>query len=290
MKQETVQEIPINLIKSLDNSRIRIEEQELSSLMEDIKHRGILQPIGVYQEEEIYYIRFGNRRLQACKKLGYKTISCIISDKKMDIDTFLSDNVAENIHRKDLTPIELADVCKKLLERGYTVSEIAVLLTKTKSSILRSLVVAKSAPEAFKQNISFMKQADNQNKKGRISLSVANEIVRSPLIKGNKPNWYNQTVKTKLFDVAKREELSVQEIKLIKYFLTLGYDFSTAQKGSKNYRMIYTEFPVKIKELEKYDMPATKMVQQFISGQIPINPNLLLNKKTEGQNNDNRVY
>lgn len=42
-----IKDVPIDKIKVIENTRLRIEETELSSLMEDIKQRGLLQPIGL---------------------------------------------------------------------------------------------------------------------------------------------------------------------------------------------------------------------------------------------------
>ncbi len=54
---------PIKDVKDFDNSRIRTEKSDMVPLMEDIKHRGLLQPIGVLENNGNYIVRFGNRRL-----------------------------------------------------------------------------------------------------------------------------------------------------------------------------------------------------------------------------------
>ena len=48
--------IPIDKIKVLEN--IRTDIGDLTELIQDIKHRGLLQPIGVWKENDDYYIVF----------------------------------------------------------------------------------------------------------------------------------------------------------------------------------------------------------------------------------------
>lgn len=267
---ENIIQIPIDLIKHLDNSRLRIEEADVSSLMTDIKNRGLLQPIGVLKVGEEYILRFGNRRLMACKKLGWKTISAIISDRELNEDSFMADNIAENVHRIDLTPMELSNQCNSFLTRGFTVSEIASLLNMPFSKIEQAIKTVTSAPEAFKQGISYMKLGQNQkaNRKGKIPASVAGEI-------NTFSQYLTEKEKINLYEIAKEDSLTGPEIRLIKNMMKSGLTLEESRKRKNEYHMCTAELPIKKSELKKYDTGFTELVKGFISGKIPPNKNLL---------------
>lgn len=265
MIDNRVIEVPINLIKTLDNSRVRIGNQDLISLMEDIKHRGLLQPIGVLSNNNTYIIRFGNRRLEACKKLGWKSIPAIVEEKELDIDSFMADNVAENIHRKDLTPIELSKVVLQLKERNLSISEISIALSLPKNRIVESLRIASYAPEKFKNEIETIRNASD--KKGKISMSVANEILNNRRTR--------KEVIDELFELAKTEELSAQDIRVINNLLWEGKDIKEAKEKYKDYRPVSVDLIFVKKEFEEYKLPIKDLIKSFIKGTIKPNKKLL---------------
>lgn len=268
-KSETV-EIPIDLIKNLENSRIRSTEQEISPLMEDIKHRGLLQPIGVVKEGNEYIIRFGNRRLTACRKLGWKTIPAIISNRELNEDSFMADNIAENFHRLDLSPIELAQQCKSYLAKGYNASEISVLLTMPIGKIKSAIGIEKESPELFKKAIIYMKQGQHlkKDRKGKLPKSVAGEILTFS-------NYLSNKDKNELLEIARKDELSGPQIRLIKNLIKSGFKLEEAIKENNLYKMCYCEIPIKIKELKKYDIDFLNLIKGFITGKIKPNKELL---------------
>lgn len=266
MKESRILEIPIELIKSLDNSRVRIENQELSTLMEDIKHRGLLQPIGLIQDKSNYIIRFGNRRLEACKKLGWKSIPAIVEDKELDFESFLADNVAENFHRVDLTPIELAKVILQLKERKMSISEICIALSIPKSKVVSCLNISGNAPEKFKSKIEYIRNP--KNKKGKISISVANEILQS------KRNGKKENIDA-LFEFAQTEELSAQDVKIINRLISQGKTFDEAKTQFKKYLPVTCDLVFNKEEFMKYNLPIKTLLLQFIKGDISPNSKLL---------------
>ena len=67
-----IKDIEIKKIKQLENIRLRIEEEDVHTLMSSIKQDGLLEPIGVAitsGSKDEYLIVYGNRRLEACRKL-----------------------------------------------------------------------------------------------------------------------------------------------------------------------------------------------------------------------------
>jgi ParB family chromosome partitioning protein len=94
---------------------------EIDELAENIKSRGLLQPIRVVKasapNDGKYEIIMGQRRYLACRQLGFDTITCIISEQKTDKLEYLIDSISENTLRKDTSTKENKDACAILWRR-----------------------------------------------------------------------------------------------------------------------------------------------------------------------------
>ena len=265
--KERIEDIEIDKIGILDNTRLRIHKSELDSLMEDIKHRGLLQPIGVLDNEGKFILRFGNRRLEACKRLGWKTIPSHVVEKKLSVDQFMSDNFAENVERADISPIEVARTCKWYKDRGYSLGEIAVILSEPKSKIEKAISLAEKVPEEFKDTVKWIKSGMGKDKKGAVSVSVANQILQ---------RWTTKANVKALFEAAKKEELSVTDIKTITVMVNRGCDLKEAIANRDDYATKSVIVVINKAELAKYkDVTFAKLVPQFIRGDIEPNKKLV---------------
>ncbi|MBA7569278.1 Nucleoid occlusion protein [subsurface metagenome] len=100
--------------------RIRRDLGDIEGLMESLKKHGQLTPIIINRNNELIA---GFRRLQAAKRLGWKSIEVVILDrasqqKKLEIE------IEENVQRQDLSAEELAEGLirlKKLRQPGLLV-------------------------------------------------------------------------------------------------------------------------------------------------------------------------
>lgn len=89
---------------------------EIEGLAKSIERVGLLYPIVVRAGDEGYIVVEGHRRLRACKKLGWETITCSVQEgegKKIAETAF-----AGNFHRKELSDVELAGAMKDAHENG----------------------------------------------------------------------------------------------------------------------------------------------------------------------------
>jgi len=258
--------VDISLIEHLGNARLRIADSEIIPLMEDMKHRGLLQPIGLLQLGDKYIIRFGNRRLEAAKKLGWKTIDAIVSKDEKNLHEFIADNVAENLHRLDLSPLELASVCFKYKQDGFSIGEIASTLSLPKGTVKTAMRIATRVPEEYREKTKFMTPKNIHNKEGFISAAVANAILRSRLTDKHTKE---------LFKLAKVEELSSMKIDLIKTLISQGNSFKEAVKLSNDYVVKSVCFAVNKKVLEEQDEAFTILAKKILKGEMKIIPNLL---------------
>ena len=131
--------IPMNLIKAnKDQPRKYFDPEKISELAESIKEHGVIQPIILNKEDDIYVVIAGERRFRAAKSIGLAEIPAVImniSNKEV-----LEISLIENIQREDLNPIEEAIAYKQLLvDFNLTQEEISKKVSKSRTAITNCL-------------------------------------------------------------------------------------------------------------------------------------------------------
>ena len=140
VKDKRVDEVELTSIEpNPDQPRTNFKQEEIEELASSIEKDGLLQPILVRSMANgKYQIIAGERRWQACRSLGLKTVPIRI--KEADDDKALELALIENIQRSDLNPIEKAYGYRRLMERqNMTQSEVAQAVSKGRSTIANSL-------------------------------------------------------------------------------------------------------------------------------------------------------
>ena len=131
--------LKISLIEpNREQPRKEFDPEELEELAESIRNYGVLQPIMVQKQGELYEIIAGERRWRAAKIAGLKEVPVIIRDfdrqKKMEV------SLIENVQRSDLNPIEEAMAYLQLIDEfGLKQEEIAERVSKNRATIANSL-------------------------------------------------------------------------------------------------------------------------------------------------------
>jgi len=134
-KSEEYKFIPIEkLVKSPLN--VRRVLGDIKSLKKSIKVNGLQEPLVVRPapgKEGFYEIIIGYRRYVALKELveegeeRFRLVPCIVRDLS-DVEAARL-SLEENLARQELTPEELADGIKLLLNLGMTIEQIADMLS-----------------------------------------------------------------------------------------------------------------------------------------------------------------
>jgi len=129
---QRIEDIDTNLICPNPNQPRKVFEQDkLEELSQSIKKYGVIQPIIVRRDGEIYTIIAGERRWRACKNANIKSIPCIVRD----IENKNSAEIAliENIQREDLNPIDEAHAYEYIMSRyGITQEEVSNIVGKSR--------------------------------------------------------------------------------------------------------------------------------------------------------------
>jgi ParB family chromosome partitioning protein len=131
-ESQRIEEIDTNLICPNPNQPRKIFEQDkLDELTESIRKYGVIQPIIVRKDGDIYTIIAGERRWRACNNANIKSIPCIVRD----IENKNASEIAliENIQREDLNPIDEANAYEFIMDRyGITQEEVSNIVGKSR--------------------------------------------------------------------------------------------------------------------------------------------------------------
>ena len=103
--------VPVGSIKVAN--RIRKEFGDISSLANDIKENGLLNPVTITTDGKLLA---GERRLRAVQELGWKTVDARVVEDSDDMKQ-LKIEIAENEHRKEFTFSERMEYAKLLHEK-----------------------------------------------------------------------------------------------------------------------------------------------------------------------------
>ena len=131
--------VPINEISlSKFQARKKFNQEKLKELSESIEKNGLIQPIILRKGKKNFELIAGERRLKACKLIGLKEISSIISN--FDDRRAFESGLIENLQREDLTCIEEAEGYNRLMnEFNYTQEELSSIVSKSRSHVANLL-------------------------------------------------------------------------------------------------------------------------------------------------------
>ena len=138
-ENDNIKNLRISLIEPNKNQpRKKFDDDKLKALAESIKENGVIQPIIVVKNGDMYKIVAGERRWRAAKKAGLSEIPSVIRN-------YTDQEVAqialiENLQRENLNPIEEALGYKTLIDKfNMTQESVSSKLGKSRSAIANSI-------------------------------------------------------------------------------------------------------------------------------------------------------
>ena len=176
--------IDIDKVAQMGNVRMVFDKAKLEELAKDIKERGVLTPI-LLRTGDILVA--GERRLRAARMAGLKQIPYIMKD--MTDEQAAAAQLAENIQRENLNPIEEAKaICSLLYSGDYSHKDIADKLGKTTSYVYKSARLTELPT-----------QAQSAIAVGKLTPMHGHHLLRVPAEKREemleyalKPNWRDE--------------------------------------------------------------------------------------------------
>lgn len=104
-------------------SRFDTEDPGITDLAQSIDESGLLQPVVVTPEGDRFRLIAGQRRIRACRLLGWTEIIAHVI--KADKPTQALGTLVENMQRADLTPLEEAVALSQMVET-YEINQTAL--------------------------------------------------------------------------------------------------------------------------------------------------------------------
>lgn len=234
-----VKEVEIDEIDVKDNTRLNDDTSGFEDLMQSIKDNGLLQPVGVWNIEDLTE------------------------------EDYLTINIIENIHRKDISPFELSKAVRALMAVGLNIGQIAVRISQPKSRIISVMTLTKERDiiDEFKSS-SFIGE-NKRNKLGKLPFAVINAIASARTTKANKKS---------LIDFAKERELSVRETRIIMELLSSGLTFAKAKQLFNKLDLVTTTITYNVEKFapykEKYNKSIGKVIKDMLYGRIPLDTSI----------------
>jgi len=176
-------------------------EAELEELVNSVREQGVITPLLVSKSEKGYRLIAGERRWIAAGKAGLKTVPVVVREATPAESLELA--LIENIHRKDLNPIEEALAYRRMLEdRHATQESLAKRVGKERSSIANMLrlltlphslqkdLIDKRMSMGHARVLAGLKDADQQRRLGdlivkrQLSVRQAEQLLKRERKKG----------------------------------------------------------------------------------------------------------
>lgn len=136
--------LPVSALTLGEDHRLDDDPEALAELAASIAEHGVLQPLLVRQVKNRWEVVAGRRRLAAARDAGLEHVPCVA--RQLSNDEAADAALTENLHRRDLSPIEIALALDRLRRRGLTQKAIAARIGRSDfyvSVILRLLEMPK---------------------------------------------------------------------------------------------------------------------------------------------------
>jgi ParB/RepB/Spo0J family partition protein len=147
LSQEQIQSIPLerlvdNPYQPREEVAIDDEMRELAASIKVNGFQGVLTARPSLDREGYFELAYGHRRREAARLAGLTHLP--ISVRELTNKAMAGIAAVENIHRKDLTILELGKLFARMLEEGYTQEDIAGQIGKDRGYVVNRLRVARA--------------------------------------------------------------------------------------------------------------------------------------------------
>jgi len=169
LEMAPVEMVPVALI-DVDGKNLRREKGDVSGLKASLASLGMLQPLTLRPAAGgRYELVAGHRRFAAAVQSGAEAVPAVV--REMDERQKWEARLGENLHRKDLSPSEEAQMYQHLLILGYTQKELAEMAGRSTSHVCERLKLLEWPPEV-------VRRVD----RGEITIAAAKRIVNPPTV------------------------------------------------------------------------------------------------------------
>ena len=137
-----------NTFPDPNNPRTVFEECKIAALASDMKIRGQLIPVIVWEKDGKYYLIDGEMRWRAAKFAGISELIAIVLSEIPSTAELRILQHSLDAHREQLTPMERSNLVAEIQkETGWSVGELVEQLSLDQSVISKAIAYQRLAPE-----------------------------------------------------------------------------------------------------------------------------------------------
>lgn len=131
--------------------RLDEDADDLADLAASIGALGVLQALTVRQTTHGWEVVAGRRRLAAARIAGLEHVPCVL--RQLTDNEAADAALAENLHRRDLSPVEIALALQRLrYDEGLAVADIATRIGRSAATVYVLLQVL-TLPDALRSRV-----------------------------------------------------------------------------------------------------------------------------------------
>ncbi|MFZ1992003.1 MAG: ParB/RepB/Spo0J family partition protein [Alphaproteobacteria bacterium] len=157
----------LNVRKDLDAGQ---EDSGIEELAQSIREKGLIQALLVRPlPNGNYEVIAGQRRLLACKRIGFEPVPCRERDNLSDTDA-VTISLIENVQRADMNPLDKAQGLKTLYDDFKSYDRVGREVSLSASTV-RKYVRLLSLPEEIQERIS--------TSAGAMSISALSQLAQN---------------------------------------------------------------------------------------------------------------
>jgi ParB/RepB/Spo0J family partition protein len=255
--------IPLNRIVQKENSRGDYRDADIEELMVSMRQHSMLQPIGVRPgpAKGEYEVVYGNRRVQAAKKLGWTKIDALVvgssGTKESDID-FLIKNATENMQRKDPSFPEQGRLFQSLIRKGLNSKEIAARIGVPITRVNAILEAYDEVPKWLKDKIT-LGDVGPKTTSDKISLKNTTAVLNA-----TKSQALPDGTRDKLFKLAMKPGVGANQIRQTANLVARGISFTEASKYIGSVKVVSVNFLMTEKAISVVERQTGKNIREAI--------------------------
>jgi ParB family chromosome partitioning protein len=208
MSKWTLEEVPVEAIEVRDQLReVKADAPDIQALAACVRAHGVQQPLAAFRADDRIVLLFGHRRLAAGKLAGLKCVPVQIHDGLLDRAAVVKAQLAENMNRSDLSPLQEARSYAELIRiTGSTAREVAreygrseahvskALKLLTLSEPVRGLLERREIPWSAGYELS---RVADPEKQVAMAMSLAGRILTRDALSGQIKRGTRKTKETK---------------------------------------------------------------------------------------------
>lgn len=260
-KQPEILSVSLDNLETKENVRVHANDQALAELMVTMRKFGQLQPIGINPlPDGKLEVVWGNRRIQAARKLGWKAIDAVYVGTTDEKDILII-NTIENIQRVDPSITEYGRIFRYLEDAGLSPGEISARVGKHPRFIIKAIKAYDEIPKKVQKKIQTSYGGSTKN--GMIPPTTALRVLDT--VKSHNLNKDQAEI---LYNYGTKEGVSSERMKIVSGLLKSGENLEDAIEKADSTRIIRLSIAIPLTSVTQLEKKYRTNIHDILSAFI----------------------